>query len=205
MKTLSRLIAFSTLCFGFLLLGAASEYYDAKWKVDLAKGNMRYHKVKMSDYKVVKFISDGTDMRTWGFIHYSYQYHWHKNGNLVTAKITDLSIRSGLEGAKSLRREGFSDTGLLIHEQHHLDINELFADKFRKTPVPIGYGPDENAAVSDLKEKMENNLHKILKEAQAMQDLYDKETNHSRNDTKQKIWNKKIEKLLRDSNITFAS
>lgn len=203
MKSFSRVLV--TAVFAILALSAAADdYADSKWKEETAKGNSPYHRVSMSDYKVVQNINGQADMRTWGFIHYSYTYHWHQDGKLVSVKITKMNIRSGFEGAKSLRRAGFSDESLLVHEQHHLDINEIYADKFRKTKLPIGFGPDENVAIADLKTKVDAIFTHNLNGAKAMQAKYDKETEHSHNKHQQELWNKLIDNLLRNNDIKYA-
>lgn len=74
----------------------------------------------------------------------------------------------------------------LKHEQLHFDIAELFARKFRKQVSEMI--PDKRT----FNEKLSKMMKRIDKELSAMQNQYDKETNHSLIKEKQEVWNKKV-------------
>ncbi len=75
---------------------------------------------------------------------------------------------------------------LLVHEQAHFDISELWARKFKQRL---------NGKTFAIKtfQKTLNSMHdSIYKEGKAMQVEYDKETEHSVNTKAQEKWDKKI-------------
>ncbi len=81
---------------------------------------------------------------------------------------------------------------VLIHEQIHFDIAEIYARKLRSKL---------NGKRINNSSKFLKNLNKILNDTRekmlAYQLQYDKETDHSRNYEKQKEWNAKIAKQLK--------
>jgi predicted secreted Zn-dependent protease len=81
--------------------------------------------------------------------------------------------------------------GVLVHEQRHFDIVELFARKLRKQ-IQSGTYKDYN----DLVEKIERYYDQTDRELDAYQDKYDRMTNHSRNSRRQAKWNSKVEMEL---------
>jgi hypothetical protein len=90
-----------------------------------------------------------------------------------------------------------SDT-LLMHEQGHFDITELFARKLRKAISE--YKLNYKTVGNDI----DNLFLTIKQERIRMDSLYDKETNLSRNGEEQLLWNKKIKAEL-DKLKKFAS
>lgn len=78
-----------------------------------------------------------------------------------------------------------TDIGL-IHEQGHFNIAELFARKLRKR------FKEYKAIPATARQDLKNIFLKIKTERNAMDSLYDKETDFSRNETKQKFWTSKI-------------
>jgi hypothetical protein len=81
---------------------------------------------------------------------------------------------------------------ILSHEQGHFDIAEVFARKLNKRMKE--YKLRRNTYKDDL-EKIYNS---ILDEKERTQNLYDQETNYSRNKEQQAKWLKKIEKMLEE-------
>ncbi|MBV6462357.1 MAG: hypothetical protein HJHJAOHD_02506 [Flavobacteriales bacterium] len=82
---------------------------------------------------------------------------------------------------------------LLEHEQLHFDLAEIFTRKLRKAYMEyISY--DLNETAIELKEIRE----KIYLEEKKMDELYDQETNFSKNKEKQKEWEKKIKAMLKE-------
>ena len=82
---------------------------------------------------------------------------------------------------------------LLIHEQCHFDIFELYARIFIKKI-------EEQKLLSGSKfsDKIEKVYNKTFSELIKFQQKYDKETNHSKNEDKQKEWLELVKKLLDD-------
>lgn len=81
---------------------------------------------------------------------------------------------------------------LLIHEQNHFNITEYNARLFRKEAIAIGR---ENLTNNDLQRLGKKYLAKI----DAMQDRYDKESNHNTEWPKQRYWELHIAGLLRET------
>jgi len=75
---------------------------------------------------------------------------------------------------------------LLKHEQGHFDIAELFARKFRK--IIAGYKNDYDSLKKDIVVLYNN----INSERMKYDNLYDAETESSKNRKMQNIWNEKI-------------
>ena len=94
------------------------------------------------------------------------------------------------ESTASLTTNEKNNDTLLIHEQLHFDITEVFA---RKTQVMISecWGKNETY--------IETLIEKLILELHSYQDLYDTETNHGLNIIKQKEWENKIAKQLVDN------
>ncbi len=81
---------------------------------------------------------------------------------------------------------------ILIHEQGHFDIAEIFARKLNK--LMKGYKFDWDTYRQDLKKIYQD----VLSEKEEMQNKYDEETNHSINKEKQEEWLKKISATLKE-------
>ena len=81
---------------------------------------------------------------------------------------------------------------ILSHEQGHFDIAEIYARKLYKALK--GYSPDPKKANKEL-----NKIYQqLMKEMDAAQRLYDKETNFSINRTEQAEWLTKIKEDLKN-------
>jgi hypothetical protein len=81
---------------------------------------------------------------------------------------------------------------ILKHEQGHFDIAEIFARRLNKKMAEYTF--NQNSYKTDLKKIYDD----ITNAKEAFQDLYDKETDHSRKKEQQLEWLKKIEKMLAD-------
>lgn len=79
---------------------------------------------------------------------------------------------------------------ILQHEQGHFDIGEIFARKLMKEVS--GYSFNKATFQKDL----DQIYQRIVNEKETFQQLYDEETSHSRNKTKQEEWLIKIRNLL---------
>jgi hypothetical protein len=114
------------------------------------------------------------------------------NSDSITVIITAEFIKS-----KSWVKGSPSDQ-LLKHEQLHFDITEYHARLFRKTMANYHFKSYDSVAqeVTDL-------FNERFQMYEAMQELYDQETNHSKNREAQVAWNKKIAHLL-DETSNYA-
>ena len=87
----------------------------------------------------------------------------------------------------------YAKTDLVLkHEQCHFDITELNARKFRKLISTYKFS---KITFDQVFKSLFDSSHK---EWFADQDFYDKETNHSRNETKQLEWEKTVVQGLKD-------
>lgn len=105
-----------------------------------------------------------------------------------------LNTKATFNKKKSWVKENAKITSVLGHEQGHFNITELYARKFRKAVLKTKFKKDG--------EKAKNQLLKIYdiidREWDAYQDLYDKETDLSREESKQKEWLLKIAQELEE-------
>lgn len=83
------------------------------------------------------------------------------------------------------------DSTVLVHEQGHFDISEIFARKLRKAFKEYKFNP--KTVQSDMKEI----FTRINSERRRYNELYDIETNASTNTTMQIYWNNKIAEELK--------
>ncbi len=82
---------------------------------------------------------------------------------------------------------------ILIHEQLHFDICELYGRKLYKEVLRLRrHGDLDFDSITELSERLEDEHGKF-------QDKYDHETNHSINTAEQKKWNKRIKKQLEET------
>jgi len=83
-----------------------------------------------------------------------------------------------------------ADDHVLRHEQLHFDITELYARKLRAALKRISSGiPKPEKVVEKLFDRYSG-------ESKSYQDLYDKETDHSRNVKQQAAWEEKVKREL---------
>ena len=83
----------------------------------------------------------------------------------------------------------------LAHEQTHFNITELFSRRLRLI-IDGTLKPEKYINTSDLLFKIDSSLTILSIECEKMQNLYDKETNHSMNRAEQIKWNYSICKDL---------
>lgn len=77
----------------------------------------------------------------------------------------------------------------LAHERLHFDITELHARKFRQRVQATRFG-------RNIDFQMDQINNEINEQLRAMQLLYDRETDHSRNIEKQEVWQRYVEDEL---------
>lgn len=75
---------------------------------------------------------------------------------------------------------------LLQHEQGHFDINEIFTRKLKQAFKE--YKLREATVTEDLR----NIFNDVWQQKIAYDQLYDQQTDHSKNKPMQELWNKKI-------------
>jgi hypothetical protein len=90
---------------------------------------------------------------------------------------------------RSWYQSNICDEVILSHEQLHFDISELYARKMRKIM-------DNTTFTKNVKAEVKAIYREINKELAEFQQVYDHETNYSRNIEQQLSWNKKIKEAL---------
>lgn len=83
---------------------------------------------------------------------------------------------------------------ILSHEQGHFDIAEIFARKLHQQIS--GYRFNSRSYQKDL----DRIYTQVTREKAALQQQYDRETNHSIHEGKQAEWLKKISRMLEETN-----
>jgi hypothetical protein len=104
----------------------------------------------------------------------------------------EVQIESRFQPQLSWSKDKENDY-LLVHEQKHFDLVEVYARLARKTLTENNKQP--KAKLLKYLEQVFETTQNNLRERQA---LYDKDTDHSRDSLQQVKWNKQINKDLRD-------
>ncbi|WKB81655.1 DUF922 domain-containing protein [Cellulophaga omnivescoria] len=119
-------------------------------------------------------------------ITYKYTTYFNREkGNKFTYEVIALFYPN-----KSWYRPSISTNVTLAHEQLHFDIAEIYARKMRNRLSKIKPSKNTRKEVKEI-------YSAINKELNAYQDLYDAETNYSRNLEKQLLWQTKVKKQLK--------
>lgn len=84
---------------------------------------------------------------------------------------------------------------ILAHEQAHFDITEVHARKLYEAMYNYQYNP------LTFKTDIAALYNSIVKEKEDMQEAYDRQTDHSRQKTRQKEWLDKINTMLGDTEL----
>ncbi len=82
---------------------------------------------------------------------------------------------------------------ILAHEQGHFDITEIYARKLHEALQSYSFNK------KNYKQDVNRAYQKIVMEKEAFQEMYDKQTDHSRKKKEQAAWLIIIKKLLEDS------
>jgi len=93
---------------------------------------------------------------------------------------------------KSWFKPSLADKYILAHEQYHFNITEVFARKFRQRVAQVEVTQSLGTDLDQIHEE-------INKELSDFQELYDKETNYSRNFEEQVIWQNRIDDALENN------
>ncbi|RKR06497.1 uncharacterized protein DUF922 [Maribacter vaceletii] len=92
---------------------------------------------------------------------------------------------------KSWYNPSLCDSLILSHEQLHFDISELYARKLKRKLDATTF------THGSLKKEVKSIYNVVMAELNSYQNLYDKETNFSRDLEEQLRWNKKIREALK--------
>lgn len=141
-------------------------------------------RLEWSDFKGKPSRASNASAVTASGITYSFS-SMRKNGKIEV----DFQVNSYFYPEESWVSSATPDTLILDHEQLHFDITEIFTRKLRLKFAEATY-------TDNIKKEVGAIYKQILKELRDYQNLYDKETNFSRNYEKQLEWNEKVKMAL---------
>ncbi|MDP5230098.1 MAG: DUF922 domain-containing protein [Cellulophaga sp.] len=119
----------------------------------------------------------------------TYRFSTTKENNRVVD--VDFEVFSYFYPNKSWYIPELCDTVILSHEQLHFDITEVYAQKFRNRLGKATFTNNVKAEVKAI-------YNQINLELNDYQDVYDLETDYSRDREMQMVWNARIDSVLRD-------
>ncbi|MGC4043911.1 MAG: hypothetical protein QM758_08890 [Armatimonas sp.] len=135
---------------------------------------------------------------------WKYRAKWteEKRGWFV-AEVSEITIETYFDPKRSWRKTnlGPDPDRLLAHEQVHLDLTYLQMLRLRQVPLEqfgAGTGESSGAAMADLDDKVKKYFEAAIEENRRVQDRYDVETQHGRNQPVQVSWERKLAKAIQD-------
>jgi len=141
-------------------------------------------KLSWADFKGKPFKTAWAAATTASGISYEFSALERDNGYEL-----DYTVSAFFYPNKSWYQPHLCDEVILSHEQLHFDISELFARKMRQLLAETAFTKNAKAEVKAI-------YRRINKELAEFQEVYDRETNFSRNREQQLRWNKKIAEAL---------
>jgi hypothetical protein len=167
----------------------ASAAADDPWREEVSAGFLPYHQLIGADFPINDVSHPGARMYTSAFFHYYYRYMCTSEADQTVAHITTWVVRSGFDRNGSSRKSWFIPLEIdLLHEQGHLDINEIYSRRFANTDLnrlPVGEGSSPNEAANDLARRLRILAEDVSRDAQTAQDAYDAQTLHGADEKKQ--------------------
>ena len=148
------------------------------------------YKLVWADFRQAPDSTNPFDAHTFWNIAYSCQY---------INNVLSIDMHCTFDRTQSMVKKGKKTDYLLSHEQGHFDIAEIFRRRFCKILQ------DTILYSKNLQTTIQGIFDRIFKETDNMQNLYDKETNHSKIVLKQEEWKKKIASDLNGSSQYSAS
>jgi len=142
--------------------------------------------LKWSDFKGRPVKTSPFHAQTQGALNYAFD---NMGSGVYLFK---LNVQYNKQKSWSKSKEQTDD--LLKHEQGHFDIYEIYGRLIMQRIK-------ETKALSETKfsDKISSIFTKSFTELQKFQHEYDRETDHSKDKEKQEKWNRKLEKMLIDS------
>ena len=109
----------------------------------------------------------------------------------TSEKALTINAYSAMDRGKSWVDVTKKSDYILFHEQYHFNITEYWCRKLKKDYSEARF------TGKNMKQKIESIRKEDFAQLHDMQDDYDRETNHSQIAEAQKIWEKKIDDLLK--------
>jgi hypothetical protein len=157
--------------------------YEVQEKTILWKKNQ---KLSWTDFKGTPQNSKAAAVTASGL---TYSFSTIKKNNVIVD--INFEVSSFFYPHKSWYQPALCDSLILSHEQLHFDITEVYAEKFRVRLAAAAFTNNAKAEVKAIYDQVTRELNKY-------QNLYDAETNFSRDLEQQLLWNKKIAAILND-------
>lgn len=161
------------------------------WKDWIRKGLLPYHKLTLSDFRINDKTRPAAAMSTMAFCHYQFVSEIKEDRGHAVARVSQWFLRSGFDQNQSSRKsyaKGAETKWYLLHEQGHLDINELHGVLLANLTLdqfPMGAGATAKEANTDLQNKVAALADAYSKAHETEQDQYDAKTVHGSNDSEQ--------------------
>lgn len=158
-----------------------------------------HRKLSWEDFKGKKVRSMGpAAARTHAGIKLeSFEVEVIQEGEVWVVRPKDICLYSFLDKYKSFYHPDVSTSIALAHGQGHFDLTEAFTRRLYATLLGLEVrNPEVGLASAELRSRISAEYQKALREWQAMEDLYDKETGHGGYAFAQRKWQKKIRTLL---------
>ncbi|WP_121666277.1 DUF922 domain-containing protein [Mesonia aquimarina] len=166
--------------FGFTVIQAQENDEKLYWSTT---------KLTWQDFKAQPDPSDPYHANTYSGFTFSWSINQDENGRNFS-----FDVKSYFLPNQSWVKKGKANPYLLAHEQLHFDISELQARKFEKALSSF----DTSGSISQIKQRMKKIYQRIEHEREAIQNKYDKETQHGNNKESQKKWSLLIQQKLSD-------
>jgi len=164
---------------------AVAQDVELSWNTD--------EKLKWSDFNATPDRSHPYAAITYSGMSYGF------SAEVVNGKVfIDYTVKCFFVSNKSwVKKRYIGDVELLKHEQLHFDITELFTRKFRKELSTMNFTENVKAEIKAV-------YKRLTSEKVTVQEQYDSETDHSKNEQAQKVWQLKIDSELQKL-LEFAS
>ena len=167
-----------------------------------------YRPLTWDDFKVDD-DAPGLAAQTQTFITFRYSSRARRNGFSFQANVTEVTFEGGFDKEKSWRRSRIQTDNipLLVHEQGHLDINEIHLRRLKAlllSSFPQGTGTSARAALSDLSAKMKDLYESATRAMEAEQKRYDAETSNGTRRDIQREWTQRLKKDLEGGRFPTA-
>ena len=119
-------------------------------------------------------------------------YRYRRLGKDSSSNVFEFQVQSVMVRSMSHVEPGYKTASLLEHEQLHFDLSEYFARQLLIAFKRGTYTKNFRSEIKDIR-------HTFSVQRDAMEKLYDKQTDHSRNNRMQLKWNSYVQLLLKDN------
>lgn len=143
------------------------------------------HRLSWSDFRAPHRLGVSYVASTSSGISFSYSYS-EKNGEIDL----NITVNSNFYPESSWVNPKEASAYILAHEQAHFDISEIHARILRKKI-------SETTFSKNVKKELTSLYNSINEDREAMQRLFDKETDHSKIKEKEQEWESFIKKQLK--------